>query len=155
MFKWLLILFILSFLILLIHNNVESFVETNCSYTDCKSCSSSSGCSWCPKKHICIMTNYLKNEDVDCNVSNTFTNSSLCGLNPNASEPLDFNLYHDLISNKIPPPNIYTNSNMEYSPETVMAQTTHIQNDIQSQIQKLPDVIVSAINIKKELKWFI
>lgn len=54
-------------------------------------------------------------------------------------------LHKSQIADKTHPPNVYTTHNMEYSPETVMAEVGHLRNDLHLYQVQLPDTVASTI----------
>ena len=57
----------------------------------------------------------------------------------------DFRLYKNQITDKIPPPAIYTTEKQAYSNETVMAVNNEIRHDLQNYQKQLPDIIASSM----------
>lgn len=51
------------------------------------------------------------------------------------------NYKEERIKNKMPPPNVYTTDNMEYSPETVMANANDVRQIVQRYQMELPDMV--------------
>lgn len=138
----------------------EGFLEDYCaSNKSCTTCADSSGCSWCPNENRCLSSRILKSTDPKCNQSNTISASFRCGdatktiqdvpLGPetNASNQVlyDFTLYKNQIKDKIPPPNAFTTKEKQYSPETVMANTNQLANDVRNLYRELPDVMVTSL----------
>ena len=153
--------FIISFLLLCIalfisQESKEAFLDDVCSTnTDCTSCANASGCSWCPNASRCLSSRILKSTDPNCNQSNTISASFRCdtatktepGPESNASNQIlfDFPLYKNQIKDKIPPPNAFTTDELEYTPETVMAQSNQLRNDLQNLYTNLPDTIAASL----------
>lgn len=154
--------FIISFLLLCIalfvsQQSKEAFLDVACSTnTDCSSCASTSGCSWCPNESRCLSSRILKSTDPKCNQSNTISVPFRCvpgGVTPvpgpesNASNQVlfDFSLYKNRIEDKIPPPNAFTTEEIEYTPETVMANTNQLRNDLKNLYTELPDTIAASL----------
>jgi len=138
----------------------EGFLEDYCDANkSCTTCADASGCSWCPNENRCLSSRILKSTDPKCNQSNTISASFLCedatktlkgdplGPETNASNQVlfDFTLYKNLIQDKIPPPNAFTTEEKEYSPETVMANSNQLANDVKNLYAELPDVIATAL----------
>ena len=129
----------------------EEFVTDLCDmHKSCSSCASASGCSWCPGNKTCISNNTLKSTDKTCNQMNTIHSDMAC----NASELsehdtnnvlYDFTLYKNQITDKIPPPAIYTTEEQQYSPETVMASNKELRDDLHHFRKELPDIISSSM----------
>jgi hypothetical protein len=154
--------FIISFLLLCIalfltQQTKEAFLDDYCAANkDCTSCANASGCSWCPNESRCLSSRILKSTDPKCNQSNTISASFRCdtatktpakGSETNASNQVlfDYTLYKNQIKDKIPPPNAFTTEEIEYSPETVMANTNQLRNDLKNLYTELPDTIASAL----------
>ena len=154
--------FIISFILLFIalfisQQTKESFLDDVCSTnTNCTSCANASGCSWCPNASRCLSSRILKSTDPKCNQSNTISASFRCdtatktpvpGSETNASNQalFDFSLYKNQIKDKIPPPNAFTTEELEYTPETVMANTNQLRNDLQNLYTELPDTIAASL----------
>jgi len=138
----------------------EGFQEDYCAANkSCITCADASGCSWCPNDTRCLSSRILKSTDPKCNQENTISAAFRCedatdtvttvpvGPETNASNQVlyDFTLYKNQIKDKIPPPNAFTNKELEYSPETVMANSNRLENDIQNLYKNLPDVIATAL----------
>jgi hypothetical protein len=133
----------------------EGFLESYCDqYKDCLSCAGASGCSWCPKSKLCLKSYSLKSTDSDCNQANTISSNFLCSseiserIAPTLVKDDDlsvYQLYKDQIKNKTFPPNVYTNPDMEYSPETVMANVNNLQDQIKLNETNLPTLIESTL----------
>lgn len=153
--------FIISFLLLCItlylsQQSKEAFLDDICSTNkDCISCANASGCSWCPNISGCLSSRILKSTDPKCNQSNTISAPFRCdtatktetGPESNASNQVLFNfsLYKNQIKDKIPPPNAFTTEELEYTPETVMANTNQLRNDLQNLYTTLPDTIAASL----------
>jgi len=115
----------------------ETFVEEVCAdYDTCVSCANKSSCSWCPSSNTCVSVK--DNTVCDGQVKDV----ALCKADPSHEETpgetelnIDMQgnpLYHDQMSNKTPPPMVYLNKNVMYSPETVMANVSDLRNDVQN-----------------------
>jgi hypothetical protein len=63
----------------------------------------------------------------------------------NPSSPLDNELYHDQIADRVKPPNVGLIDQMGYSPETVMANVNQVQQNIAQYQRNLPDIISSSV----------
>ena len=138
----------------------EGFLEDYCAANKtCVTCADSSGCSWCPAEKRCLASRILKSTDPKCNQENTVSASFRCGdttdaINDvplgdetNASNQVlyDFTLYKNQIKDKIPPPNAFTTKEIQYSPETVMANTNMLANDVKNLYRELPDVMATSL----------
>lgn len=132
--------FILSFILLVLaffisHYVKETFEESTCGQqTNCQSCAGANGCSWCSKTKQCLKSTTLSTKNANCNQNNTISLSFSC---PSQVDPL----YASEVVNRVAPPNVYTNPNMEYSNETVMAELHDVREQIKSAQAKLPDQI--------------
>lgn len=161
--------FILLVIVMAISTHVkEGFEGDFCAeQRSCSDCTQTSGCSWCSRKNICINSTMLKLSDIDCNQNNTFTSSTRC---PNIIDDkippeavvsndimYDYALYKNQITDRIPPPNVYTTNKMEYSPETVMGQLIHVENQIKNNQANLPTIIATTVqdNIRPMVKGLL
>lgn len=150
----------------------EGFLEDYCaSNTTCVTCADSSGCSWCPAEKRCLPSRILKSTDPKCNQGNTVSASFRCedttdtintvpvGAETNESNQVlyDFTLYKNQITDKIPPPNAFTTEQKQYSPETVMANTNRLANDVKNLYTELPDVMATSLQnyIKPMMKGIL
>jgi hypothetical protein len=137
---------------------ITSRVYDYCSkYDDCMSCSSASGCSWCPSSKVCLTSTTLKSTDKDCNQNNTISSSFRCksaeGVEPPtlpeaiASNDVmyDFSLYKNRITDKIPPPNLYMAGEVKVSSADLLSNMNDVRNDIQNYQTNLPTIISSAV----------
>jgi len=114
-------------------NDIEYFAT--CAYSDCKSCASASGCSWCPATNQCMLSSSLKGSDAECNSLNTITSFDQCTTSVSLPEP---EFYSNAIEDRVKPPNVFQNKVESYSPETVMGHLHHIQHRVDSLFQQLP-----------------
>ena len=55
-------------------------------------------------------------------------------------------LYKERIINKVPPPNVYLTDEMEYSPETVMANVNDVRQEVQRYQMELPNLVGIYVN---------
>jgi len=55
-------------------------------------------------------------------------------------------LYKERIINKVPPPNVYLTDEMEYSPETVMANVNDVRQEVQRYQMELPNLVAVYVN---------
>ena len=141
------LLLFLIFLIILSITTIykEQFIQECQTNTDCKSCASSSGCSWCPAKKKCMISTSLKSTDIDCNQMNTINSSFAC-TNYLAKDVLENEpLYADRIEDKQRPPNVYTTPNMEYSNETVMGELSYLKGEIKDYQDAIPDIVTNTM----------
>jgi K+ transporter len=54
-------------------------------------------------------------------------------------------LYKERIKNKVPPPNVYMTDEMEYTPETVMANVNDVRQMVQRYQTQLPNMVSSCL----------
>ena len=155
------ILLILFLILLSISIKYREGFLSQCTGIDCKSCADQSGCSWCKQTNACIPTQLIKSTDLQCNSLNVISSSFLCKnqetnlndlINPNNEQ-----LYKDQIADRVRPPNVYMNPNMEYSPETVMATLNDVKQTVDQYNMKLPDTIATSItdNIQPMVKGIL
>ena len=150
--------FIILFILWWTHREKEGFLTDYCaSNKDCISCANASGCSWCQNEKRCLMSSILKSTDPKCNQSNTISAAFRCedasktaapvGPETNASNQVlyDFTLYKNQIEDRIPPPNAFTTEQLQYTPETIMANTNQLRMDIKNLYTSMPEVMATAI----------
>lgn len=107
----------------------EGFIGSDCTkLTSCKTCADTSGCSWCPKKNICIYSKNLKSTD-ECNQMNVINSSFSCDVKNKLTPALDAIIYKNEIGNKIPPANVYTTGKVQYTNEDVISTLDNMKND--------------------------
>lgn len=133
----------------------EGFLENYCAqYKNCVECAGASGCSWCPKSNVCLKSYSLKSTDPNCNQMNSISSTFLCSSELSDRIPpkkvkeedkYDYELYRNQIADKIRPPNVYSNPDMEYSPETIMGNMNHIQKDLELNRTNLPTIIATSV----------
>ncbi len=146
----------------------EGFLNEYCrTYKDCTSCASASGCSWCPASKVCLDSRTLKSTDTSCNQMNTINSSFLCKaelsdeIPPEAviSEDImyDFTLYKNQITDKIPPPNLYMNGDLQYTNEDVLSNINELRDMIQNYQEGLPGIVASSVvnNIQPMVKGIL
>ena len=56
------------------------------------------------------------------------------------------NYIEERIRNKTAPPNVYMTDNMEYSPETVMANVNDVRQELQRYQMELPNLVSVYVN---------
>jgi hypothetical protein len=134
----------------------EGFLDDYCGrFKDCVSCADASGCAWCPNAKACLTSTLLKSTDTQCNQMNTVQSAFLCDKEIENKIPpeavvsndimYDYTLYKNKITDKIPPPNVYTTEKVEYSPQDIMANMSNIRNDLQNYQLGLPGIISSSV----------
>ena len=127
----------------------ESF--NTCTGTDCKSCSSQSGCAWCDETKKCVESTTLKSTGSACNQRNAITSSFLCpdvvaaSYTGKVNDPKEEQIYRDQIADRVRPPNVGMNDEMQYSPETIMGNLNELRHTLADYQQQLPDMISSSV----------
>ena len=141
------ILLCLLFLIVLLSISVKERFISQCSGTDCKSCADQSGCSWCASANACIPTQSIKSTDPDCNLLNVISSSFLCNITDTSQlyAPKDEQLYKDQVADRVRPPNVYMAEDIEYTPETVMANLNEVRQTVDRYNIQLPDIIATSV----------
>ena len=97
-----------------------------------------------------MKSSLINNTDKTCNQTNTIHTAMGCEASVSSKSDsnnalYDFRLYKNQITDKIPPPAIYTTEKQEYSNETVMASNNEIRHDLQNFQKQLPDIIASSM----------
>lgn len=165
---FIIILIALVLLMLLTYNTKEGFIQDYCKqFSDCNTCAAASGCAWCPKAKACLTSTTLKSTDKECNQMNTVMSSFLCESNIDEKIPpsevvsdnilYDWTLYKNKITDKIPPPNVYTTEKIQYSNEDIVSNVNDVRNDIKNLNTELPGIISSSVenNIKPMVKGIL
>ena len=162
--------FILLFLLMAVSTYYKKeYFEDYCSQNNtCSSCANSSGCSWCPSAKRCLSSTSLRSTDKKCNQLNTISSAFLCNTRGTIdtidmndmnshNQQHDFTLYNGQIADRVRPPNVYMNRDIEYSPETVMSNVTNMRNDLQLYQQQLPFIVASSVenNISPMVKGIL
>ena len=135
---FILVLLIIAVLVFRLRS-FEGFEADSCGmHHSCKLCASASGCSWCPKTSECKRSSFLTLENKDCNQNNSISSIEDCGKNNTPEIDLkDDLLYRDRIADRVRPPNVYSNPDMEYSNETVMANVSDLRREVKRIDQEL------------------
>lgn len=137
----------------------DGFMNGYCNqYTDCTSCANASGCSWCPESKFCLNSTTLKSTDNSCNQMNTISSAFRCKaaeedtVSPTLQSDIssgnvmyDFSLYKNRITDKIPPPNVYTSGEVKTSSADIMSDMNSIRTDLRNYQKELPGIISSAV----------
>jgi len=124
----------------------ENFLADYCAaYASCHTCANASGCSWCPTTNTCLSRTSLKSTDTTCNPTTVISSAFSCDKSSTIVTDADFTLYRDQVDDRVRPPNVYLTQNMEYSPETVMGQVSHLSRDLELYQKRLPDIVASAV----------
>jgi len=75
-------------------------------YNSCDTCTTASGCAWCPATNQCLNNNTLNISNRQCNQNNSIFTSMHCESNQPVSIPPDFTLLKNVIEDKPKPPNV-------------------------------------------------
>jgi hypothetical protein len=155
---FIIVLFILLVAITVSTKHKEGFLNNYCAQNkDCTSCASASGCSWCPKSKVCLISTTLKSTDPNCNQNNTIASSFRCQWAEGVEMPTlpeaiasndimyDFSLYKNRITDKIPPPNLYMSGELKVSNEDLLSNMNDVRNDITNYKLEMPGIISSAV----------
>lgn len=148
---------ILILSLFLSYRKKEGFLNNYCAnFKTCSDCSSSSGCSWCPKAKVCLTSTSLKSTDRICNQMNTIASSFRCtskegiesleAIEAKQSNDVmyDFSLYKNRITDKIPPPNLYMAGTTKVSNEDLLSNMNDVRNVISNYKQEMPGIIAST-----------
>jgi len=168
MYRFIAFFLVLIVLLLLTQKYKEGFLNAYCqNYKDCNSCADASGCAWCPKSKACLDSTTLKSTDPICNQENTVRSAFLCKANLEDEIPpkqvvqddimYDYALYKNRITDKIPPPNIFTTEKVGISNEDVVSNSNNVRNDIQNLYTELPGIVASTVqnSIKPMVKGIL
>ena len=119
--------------------SAEGFEADSCGmHQSCKMCASAEGCSWCPKTSECKRSSFLTLENKDCNQNNSISSTDQCEKDKTPQIDLkDDLLYRDRIADRVRPPNVYSNPEMEYSNESVMANVSDLRSEVKRVDQQL------------------
>jgi hypothetical protein len=150
---------------------IEPFTSDTCNtYTACDTCADTDGCSWCPEKKLCFSNK--RSIPSGCNVMSAISFKNGCSIDStipqlppitddtvvgalagsNSSGGYDVttdSLYKPLILDKTKPPNAYMIADMQYSPETVMANVNDVRQEVQRYQMELPNLITTYVNNMK------
>ena len=55
------------------------------------------------------------------------------------------NIYENQIADRVRPPNVYMTDDMQYTPETVMANLNDVRQTVDRYNTQLPDIIASSV----------
>ena len=103
----------------------ESFINDTCEeYDTCVSCANKSRCTWCSSSKKCLTKSEIGVTDALCNQINLIYSPAMC---PVESDVL-VSTSHETTP---PPPTVYMNHDMAYSPETVMANVSNLRDEVQ------------------------
>jgi hypothetical protein len=159
---------ILVILFVVTSKEKEGFMNSYCqTYTNCQSCANASGCSWCPNASRCINSTTLKSTDRACNELNVINSGFNCTAALRDEIPpekvvqddilYDYVLYKNQITDRIPPPNIFTTEKVEYTNQDVIGNMNNVRNDMANLRTELPGIIASSVesNIKPMVKGIL
>lgn len=121
------ILVVLTFLFLFTraYRYNESFVDVSCEeYDTCVSCANKSRCTWCSSSKKCLTKSEIGNTDALCNQINLIYSPAMCPVESHTTR-------NPSIESATPPPMVYMNHDMTYSPETVMANVSDLRKEVQ------------------------
>ena len=132
------ILILLLLLLLFVRSTQykEHFVDSTCEdYDTCVSCANKSKCTWCTSSKKCLTKAEIGMNDSLCNQMNLVYVPSMCRAEPAATPNLVTKttvdpLYRNQMDNRTAPPMAYMNEEMTYSPETIMANVSHLRNEV-------------------------
>lgn len=157
MILFIMIVLLLLFFITLQYIDTFENVAACTTYTACETCANADGCSWCPEKNRCFSNDISADEKqkrpAGCNIMNAITipdrcsvDSSIPQLDPIAD--ITDSLYKPLILDNIKPPNVYMTTDVQYTPETVMANVNDVRQEVQRYQTALPNVISHYVDNK-------
>jgi len=149
-------LVILMLVMIFTQSTKEGFLNDYCqTFNNCVDCASASGCSWCPKAKKCIGSTTLKSTDKECNQMNVINSSFSCQsqmkdkIPPPAVESndilYDWTLYRNKISDRIPPPNIFTTEKVKYTNQDVISNMNNVRNDLDNLYTELPGIVQQSV----------
>lgn len=120
----------------------EGFVEEKCmDYGDCKTCAEKSNCTWCTSSKRCLNNSEIRGTDTLCNQLNLVHTPSLCPPKKDSSVTLPYQ-----IDDKKKPPNVYRAMDMEYTNETVMAETEQLKKELANLKLSLPGLMAQTVH---------
>ena len=149
--NFIILLFILVIAFFVSHYYKESFEVSTCTQqTSCQTCANANGCSWCPQTSTCYISSDLTMENPDCNQNNTVAAAFQCPsaetTQPDVATSLTSDsMYQNQVADKVRPPNAYSNPEMEYSNETVMAELHDVREQIKNGQAMIPGQIQQQI----------
>jgi hypothetical protein len=78
---------------------------------------------------------------------NVISSSFLCNITDTSQlyAPKDEQLYKDQVTDRVRPPNVYMAEDMEYTPETVMANLNDVRQTVDRYNTQLPDIIATSV----------
>jgi hypothetical protein len=130
----------------------EEFIDKYCNeHRTCKDCSRTVGCAWCGDAKKCIQKSAVGN-DPKCSADTAIIDSLNC-VDTNGKEDAEKTQLEDRngveayneMTQKPQPPMIFTNPEMQYSPETVMANIGKIGADMTALQRDLPEMVRTTV----------
>lgn len=132
----------------------EEFIDKYCNeHRTCKDCARTVGCAWCAEGKKCIQKSAVGN-DPKCGADTAVTDSMDCvtqEATTNSEKSQLEESYHEM-EQKPQPPTVFTNPEIQYSPETVMATVGKIGSDMTALQRDLPEMIRSTVRQSLEKK---
>lgn len=126
-----LILFIVILVFIQSTQYKEQFMDVPCEdYDTCVSCANKSSCTWCSSSKKCLTKSEIGRTDALCSPINLVHTAPMCHVEEQVESNRDMQ-GNPLIQDRTAPPMVYMNPNMEYSPETVMANMNNIRHELQ------------------------
>ena len=120
----------------------EGFVEEKCmEYDDCKTCAEKSNCTWCTSSKRCLSNSEIRGTDTLCNQVNLVHMPSLCPSKKDRAVTLPYQM-----DDKKKPPNVYRAMDMEYTNETVMAETEQLKKELANLKLSLPGLMAQTVH---------
>lgn len=127
----------------------EGFVEEKCmEYDDCKTCAEKPNCTWCTSSKRCLSNSEIRGTDTLCNQVNLVHTPSLChdmSKQQRAVKDSAMTLPYQLDDMK-KPPNVYMAKDMEYTNETVMAETEQLKKELANLKMSLPGLMAQTVH---------
>ena len=122
---FILVVLTILFLFTRVYRYNEPFVDGMCEeYDTCVSCANKSRCTWCSSSKKCLTKSEIGITDTLCNQINLIYSPSMCPVESNTST-------NSSTESAIPPPMVYMNRDMMYSPETVMSNVSDLRSEVQ------------------------
>lgn len=128
----------------------EEFIDKYCNENrTCKECSNRIGCAWCSEAKKCIQKSAVGN-DPKCSADTAIIDSLDCAKTNGKTEqtPLEdstgVEAYNEM-AQKPQPPMVFTNPEMQYSPETLMASIGKIGADMTALQRDLPEMVRTTV----------
>jgi hypothetical protein len=124
----------------------EEFIDRYCNeHRTCKDCTRRIGCAWCGEAKKCVLKTSM-NGDPKCNADTAIMDSLNCtATSVEKEEPTQLEEAYHEVRQKPQPPMVFTNSEMQYSPETIMASVGKIGTDVTKLQQDLPEMIRTTV----------